>query len=219
MATRLFCVILALGSVLVSAGSFAQDEEDGDGGGGDYAREGGYVGLGATYVLENVDTDDFEDDVQSALSAAGSPVGNVSIDVDDTWGLNARVGSRFGSRFAMELVGDWFDDADVDVSARGGLDGSADLEAWAVTYNIKGYLLTGRVQPYVLAGGGVLGGELDSSVGSENEYGFCWRLGGGYDFYQTENVVLNLEAAYYLPTGDVRDFDFISVGLGVHYRF
>jgi hypothetical protein len=217
MATWRFCVILVLGSLLLSSASFAQDEED-DGGGGDYAREGGYVGLGATYVFENVDTDDFEDDVQSGLAAAGSPVGNVSVDVDDTWGLNARVGSRFGSHFAMELVGDWFDDADVDVSARG-FDGSAEIDAWAVTYNIKGYLYTGRVQPYVLVGGGVLGGEIDSSVGSEDEYGFSWRLGGGYDFYQTENIVLNLEAAYYLPTGDVRDFDFISVGLGVQYRF
>jgi opacity protein-like surface antigen len=71
----------------------------------------------------------------------------------------------------------------------------------------------------VLAGGGLLDVDLESDVGSEDENGFTWRLGGGFDFYQTENVVLNIEAVYYLPTGDVRDFDFVTIGLGAQYRF
>jgi hypothetical protein len=216
MATWRFCVLLVLGSLLLSSGSFAQDEEDDDGGGGDYGREGGYVGLGGTYLFESFDTDDIEDDIEDGLAAAGFPGVNASVDVDDTWGLNARLGGRFGSWFAMELVGDWFDEADVDVDLSGAGPGvSADVEAWAVTYNLKGYLLTGRVQPYVLAGGGYLDIDADEVDAGD----FTWRLGGGYDFYTTENIVLNLEAAYYVPTGDVRDFDFITVGLGLLYRF
>lgn len=215
MSARLFGVSLVLLALVLSSGSFAQD----DGDDGQYAREGGYVGLGGVYVVENADTGDLEDDLESDLAAAGFPGTRVDLDVDDTWGLNARVGSRFGSRFAMELVGDWFDDADVDIDAvgpAGRVETSEEVEAWAVTYNLKGYLLTEeRVQPYVVVGGGL----LNVDDGLEDDYGFSWRLGGGYDFYQTENVVFNVEALYYLPTGDIRDFDFITVGLGVQYRF
>jgi hypothetical protein len=217
MSARCVCVSLVLVSLLAASGSFAQD--DGDGGDdGQYAREGGYVGFGGAYVLENADTDDIEKDLESDLAAAGFPGTRVDVDVDDTWGLNARVGSRFGSRFAMEVVGDWFDDADVDIDATapaGRVGGSAEVEAWALTYNLKGYLLTGRVQPFIVVGGGVL--NIDAE--SEDDYGFSWRLGGGYDFYQTENVVFSLEALYYLPTGDIRDYHVISVGLGAQYRF
>jgi opacity protein-like surface antigen len=215
MSARRFRVSLVLVSLVLSSGSFAQD----DGDDGQYAREGGYVGLGGVYVVENADTGDIEDDLESDLAAAGFPGTRVDLDVDDTWGLNARVGSRFGSRFAMELVGDWFDDADVDIDAvgpAGRVKTSEEVETWAVTYNLKGYLLTEeRVQPYVVVGGGL----LNVDDGFEDDYGFTWRLGGGYDFYQTENVVFNLEALYYLPTGNIRDFDFITVGLGVQYRF
>ena len=216
MAKKRYIVISMLGSILLSSASFAQD----DGDDGNYAREGGYVGLGAVYVSQSVDEDDIEGDLESELARAGFPGVKTSLDVDDTWGLNARVGARFGSRVAMEVVGDWFDDVDVDIDTSvPGASASLEAEAWAVTYNLKGYVLTGRAQPYAVVGGGLFNVDIDSSVGSEDEHGFSWRLGGGLDFYQTENIVLNLEALYYLPTGDVRDFDFVSVGFGVQYRF
>jgi hypothetical protein len=48
---------------------------------------------------------------------------------------------------------------------------------------------------------------------------FAARFGGGIDLYATKHVVLSVEAEYVLPTGDVKDLDYISIGWGFQYRF
>ncbi len=45
------------------------------------------------------------------------------------------------------------------------------------------------------------------------------RLGGGLDFYATKSIVLSLGVDYVLPFGDVEDFDYVSLGWGLEYRF
>ena len=95
-----------------------------------------------------------------------------------------------------------------------------------ITGNVKGHLLTGRWQPFLLAGVGLMtsGVELRDPMGfgyrqSDWDNAFVARFGGGIDLYTNENIVLTVGADYVLPTGDLKDFDFISIGWGIQYRF
>lgn len=55
--------------------------------------------------------------------------------------------------------------------------------------------------------------------GDSGESGFAARFGGGIDIYITRNFYGALDASYVLPTGDVDDFDMVSIGWGFGYRF
>ena len=35
----------------------------------------------------------------------------------------------------------------------------------------------------------------------------------------TENIGLSVDSSYVIPTGDVEDLDYVSVGAGVFFRF
>jgi hypothetical protein len=107
-----------------------------------------------------------------------------------------------------------------DVSA-GGYD-LGRVRGVATTINGKGYLTTGRIQPYGVAGIGGLyvagfDRSLDNILGVNG--GFLARFGGGLDVYATEHFVVNAEATYDLPTGDVSSLRFVPVTLGAQYRF
>jgi hypothetical protein len=56
-----------------------------------------------------------------------------------------------------------------------------------------------------------------SDSGSRTE--FAARFGTGIDFYFSEHWVLNFEASYVLPTGDLSEYDYIGGGMGLEYRF
>ena len=45
------------------------------------------------------------------------------------------------------------------------------------------------------------------------------RFGAGLDIYFTETWAAELGVKYVLPFGDVDDIDYVSVGLGLKYRF
>jgi len=102
-------------------------------------------------------------------------------------------------------------------------DSAFEVRAWTVTANLKGYILTeGDVQPFLLLGGGMISGELDgrSAYGaSADGFSFLGRMGGGLDYYFTPHIVGVAELTYVLPTGTLKDFPYISGGLGLQYRF
>jgi len=54
---------------------------------------------------------------------------------------------------------------------------------------------------------------------SEDESSAVWQAGAGLDVFVSEQWLLELEAAYKLPTSDLDDFDFWTVGLSLQYRF
>ena len=74
--------------------------------------------------------------------------------------------------------------------------------------------LTGQYQPYALLGGGAL-----RFRHSKDETEFVFRPGVGIDVYVNENWVINLEGAYSVPQGDRRGAHFLSLVLGLNYRF
>ena len=103
----------------------------------------------------------------------------------------------------------------------------AKLDAWTFMGNLKAYPLTGRFQPYVVGGAGVIDGDLEVSANvgriqlsvSEEATEAILKFGAGLDAYINPNWAVNVEFAHYWPTGDLRDFEYDLVSFGVVYRF
>ena len=48
---------------------------------------------------------------------------------------------------------------------------------------------------------------------------FIARFGLGLDLYLLESVALQASSSYVLPTGDLEDLSYVSVVVGLQYRF
>jgi opacity protein-like surface antigen len=194
----------------------------------DYARPGAYVGVGWSFAW-----DDFEDELD---------VPGVSADVDNSFGINVRLGYRAHPEtfrangtplpLAIELDFSWYDDFEFDADVAGfGRILKGEVEAWSLMVNMKGYFLTGQFQPYAMVGVGVLDAEVSArdSLGlglsvSDDFTEFAWKFSGGVDLYtgataSGDKVVVNVEAAYLYPTSDLDDLNFWTLGIGLQYRF
>jgi opacity protein-like surface antigen len=165
----------------------------------DYARNGAYLGLAGSVGIFPELEDDLDD------------VPGVDADVDTGLGLNARAGYRFHPHIAAEAEFEWVN-ADIEVSGND----VGDFDTFVGTVNGKAFLLTGRFQPFAMIGIGAMGVRGD---GDSGDSGFAARFGGGLDFYITRNFTAAIDASYVLPTGDVDDFDLVSIGWGFGYRF
>jgi opacity protein-like surface antigen len=133
-------------------------------------------------------------------------------------GVGVRGGYRFHPHFAGEVQFEWFPSMDIEYSGVS----SVELDMLTFTANAKGYLLTGRTQPFLLIGAGFMHFELDDRVGlgiHEKGDDFAARFGGGVEFYIDSNFVLTLDSSYVLPTGDADHLDHVLVALGLQYRF
>lgn len=184
-----FSVCLALAA---SGAAHAQVPES-------YARTGPYLGLAGSLGIYT--------------GLENSLPGNA--DVDEPVGMNGRIGYRLHSLFAVEAAAEWLPEADVDVF---GSD-IGTVESWTATLNGKAYPLSGRFQPFGLVGLGAMIAEGDGAGLSNKEYGFAARFGGGVDIYLTAKLMAAFEISYVLPTGDLNDLDFVSLGWGLGYRF
>ena len=171
-------------------------------------------------------------------------------DIDsDTFGVSGRGGYRCHPYVSAELQFERLSDFDGAISENAsgitnqGIIDPADfatarrfdleLESLVFTTNVKGHLLTGRYQPFVLLGVGFMRMESkardDGTLGnptlglapqaSDRIVKVALRFGGGLDFYLTRNVVVSAEASYLMPTGKLDGLDYYSIGLGLQYRF
>ena len=154
-----------------------------------YARRGLVAGLGATTGIEFFDGD----------QARGE---------ETSFGVAARAGVRCTERMSSELAWEWQE------GFAAGND--SDDALWTLTSNAKLHLLTGRVQPFLLAGIGILHGDIP---GYQPRTDVAGRLGGGVDFYLTEEIAISLDASYVAPTGNVQKLDYVSVGWGLQVHF
>ena len=196
----------------------AEDEVDKD----DFARRGWLVGLGGSYGVET-----FQDDAESDFQAVVGP--EVNLSVDDSFGFNGRVGYRCHRRFSAEVEVEWLDGFDADLTQPGVSQlANVSFEPLVVTTNVKGFILTGRYQPFLLLGAGAMTADIKlrdpvglafTGLRSETEEAFALRFGGGIELYATENVVLDVGIDYVLPFGNLDDLDYVTIGWGVQYRF
>jgi opacity protein-like surface antigen len=154
-----------------------------------YVRRGLFAGLGGATAVELFDGD----------GARGREVG---------FGLAARSGFRCSDRQAAELAFEWIEGFDGD--------GPADRPLWTLTSNAKVALLTGRTQPFLLAGIGFLRGDVP---GYKPRTDLTGRLGGGVDVFVTPAIAVSVDASYVIPTGNVQKFDYVSIEWGLRYHF
>jgi opacity protein-like surface antigen len=190
-----------------------------------FARNGIYVGInmaGASYQ-------DVKDDIKPFLEALRpepfhirAAWSDAHVEVKSPLGFGARAGYRFHPHFAGELQFHWFSKAAVELD-----DGTKSTEAvkfktMALTGNLKGYLFTGRIQPFLLAGAGIMNFDLQDKLNlglKRSGEGFAVRLGGGIDLYLNENIVLEIEGGRMLPFGEISGMDHIFWSVGLKYRF
>ncbi|MCH2171681.1 porin family protein [Myxococcota bacterium] len=166
----------------------------------------------------------------------------MSLKIQDRVNGMFRFGYRFHPRFALEITFEVVDEFDVDVEEeipfRNSSQTSPDeprrvnvqetttglkLRPLVATANAKAYLLTGRFQPYFLAGAGPMFASVENTRSgvTENKVVAALRAGGGLDFYITENVIMNTGISYVYPFGSLQDgLDYVSFELlGFQYRF
>ncbi len=204
-------MIMVLSSIfilglLITGGAWAQE---------DYGRSGTYFGLGLTKSQQ--DFPDLEDN-------------GISLEWEDSTGFDARLGSHINKHLAME----------VEFLYNSGFEGEAtvfgygysapvidaDVSLWTIFGNLKGYLATGKVQPYGVIGCGLSFAKTDlkaSSYGaseSESYNDVSIKIGAGIDFYTTNNVAIFFEVAHVIGgTDDLEDMDFSPITLGVMCRY
>ncbi|MDH5305988.1 MAG: porin family protein [Myxococcales bacterium] len=238
---------LALATLLVltSAPAAAADEAE------DYAREGFYVGAsiagaGYTGVAKEVRQRFGAIQRQEVCKPppSGAPPGtpptctwlgySTNTFSETSAGLNARVGYRLRPRLATEVQFEWLTKSQVNSSGDFEQNDVFELSSWVVTVNAKGYVIpTGRVQPFLSAGVGMISVDTKENAIVWNEYtqqfvgldmrnddmGFVLRMGGGVDFAVTRNLVVEFDISYVQPTGGVSPFSYVSGGMGLQYRF
>jgi opacity protein-like surface antigen len=200
-------------------------------GGDEFDQPGFYVGISGIYTHNF-----FDGQVDKALEDAIGQ--DVDVAIDDSWGVNARVGYRAASWFAIEAQYEYIDQFDVKAKIKGLIPNQKifSLEGHTITANTRWILPIWRTQPYLLLGAGYSLYESDvvsnpvvkqllGSGGSEG--GFAGRLGGGLDLYLTEHLVANVEGTALLTTqdfgkrdtGNIDDLWYFGLGAGLRYQF
>lgn len=213
----LFTGAILLIGTLAFAPALSQAEEIPSSEDNPYARNGFYIGLAGSFGIDAAAEEELEK--QSGLK----------LRIGEDIGLHARLGYRFHPRLAAEYQFEWITDVDIDVQAVPFGTGAFSLERWTNTANVKAYLATDTVQPFLLLGLGVMTVEIDGSPVevmpgifqrlAVQKTDFAARFGAGLEVYATEQIVINLDASYVLPAGGLEDFDYVSIGWGFQYRF
>jgi hypothetical protein len=224
----------------------------------DYARSGAFVGVMGVFARQQ-----FEDDVRDQLNDQLAALGYaVDTELAGSFGIEVLTGYRFHRYFSVEVGGEWLAAFEGDVALTNaehaqpefpaGLEflpeiAEMDFETATVTGSLKAHLLTGRYQPFLRVGGGMMTvkGRIETTGRVEREEqirdgelkpryelwpgidvsdrwtGAAMRFGGGLDLYafDIDSFVISAGADYVLPFGEVEDFDYVRINVGFQYRF
>ncbi|MDH3213706.1 MAG: porin family protein [Myxococcales bacterium] len=182
----------------------------------DYARTGFHLGLGGAYAFENFDYDIGSLDVETAF-----PPGSSGIDpgLDDSAGIDVRIGYRLHERYDLALLYEWLEGFDSTRTSP-----PLELDTHLLTLDSRFFCLTGRTQPYALVGLGILIVNTEIVASSfakpfDVNVGFAARFGAGVDFYLTRGWLFGLEGSYVVPTGPVEKADYGTLGFKFEHRF
>ncbi len=205
-----------------------------------FDRPGFYAGVSGVYTYNFFDKQ-IEDSLEDELGQQGS------VDIQDSGGVNARVGYRAASWFAAELQYEWIASYDVDVSGDVGPGGSTisgrlyDIEGHTLTVNTKWIIPFWRMQPYLLLGAGyslydvgrgplaapIEAADADIRIEGGKQSAFAGRAGLGLDVYLTDKIVLMTEATAMVTTknfeapsdSSIDDLYYLAFSAGLQYRF
>jgi len=167
-----------------------------------------YVGVGGVFGVDNFDTDEL-DDIAEQYGAG-------SVDVENEWGINGKIGYHFLPWFALEFSADYFDNFGTDSGDEVRVDADVELVTYMVTAKLVDKFYSAR--PYVCGGLGYM--DVDAEVQlegpgliaseSESFSDLCAKLGLGMDIFVNDHLSLGTEVAYVFGLGDVEDFRYLS---------
>ncbi|MAJ61755.1 MAG: hypothetical protein CBC48_18610 [bacterium TMED88] len=216
---RMCCRVLVLAACLLVAGATAAENR--------FSRPGYYIAVSGAYGIADIDASplgQFQGLYTAPFASSGSG------------GLNLRVGKRFESWLAFEIEYEWMDRFSINQAGGGE---AASFRPNVLTMNGKFVLPIPRIQPYLLAGIGLVNYDFNSiplqnvlAFGS-NYTGFAVRAGGGLDAYITDHIVVFFEGTYLLNTDQptipganstnrikvVNQLNYASMAVGLAYRF
>ncbi|MAJ60644.1 MAG: hypothetical protein CBC48_11960 [bacterium TMED88] len=199
----------------------------------DYARPGPYFSLGinlgsANYAwMKQLD--------QAAAEAArvilSNPgfAGTVPTGYSPTsfLGVGFSGGYRLAPRWALDFSIDWARSdlwADVVIATGAQRIGTrlkvGGIETGFASVNARFYALTGRLQPFALAGvGAMMATPVDLAGNKRHAYGFSSKLGAGFDFYVTRHFAATGLVSYDFATGDTEQSDLFLFNAYLTWRY
>ena len=142
----------------------------------------------------------------------GVPVGEDLEGSGEGGGFALTGGYRLEEKIAIEGEFQWI--SGFEDSAGRGIDSPIMMNA-----NLKGYAVTGRIQPWMLFGLGFMT-LFDNTTPTEvTRFGFMLRIGAGLDYWVTPDIALTSGLDFVLPTGRIDKYQFFTFNLGATYRF
>jgi opacity protein-like surface antigen len=162
-----------------------------------YARGGFYIGAEGLYAIEN------------------SPVTGTTTDNQyiSSGGFQLRFGGRHNRWLATELDVIYIHKFESETE---------DFLAWGLTVAERLYMTKGRFQPFLTVGAGFLSlrspsrrTSSSSSSSSGPGPGFAMTFGMGAEMFANENFIITLMSNYQLTIGNIKDHDFLTVGIGI----
>jgi hypothetical protein len=137
-------------------------------------------------------------------------------DTENTWGVRGFVGYRLLPYLGLDF------DFESAILFRNEVGGGTigRTTSFIPSINARGYPLTGRWQPYGVIGFGPGLFLFEATPGPRNELdaGFTARAGVGVDLYDDENVAINIEGIYVIPTGAADDRRYGRIAFGILWR-
>lgn len=164
-----------------------------------------YVGIGGSYQITNLGTDD-------------------GFDYDEnSWGMNANFGYHLTPAVSVQLDVDYIPKIEGVYKTENAV--KEDIDVLTGILSLKGYFPTSKpVKPFIIAGFGVLHYDIDLNdeakalgyyLDSDDETSMCFKVGGGVDVFINQNVSIGLEANY---TG-AEYVEYYNFTLGAAYHF
>ena len=162
----------------------------------DFDRAGWFVGLQGVYAHENIDESKEQDNVNESNLPF---LVDFQMSTSEVGGVRGKIGRRCNSRLSIELQVEWLDSFKASVDeAETGRTNDITFDSMVGSIDVKGYLLTGRLQPFGVVGVGVT--RADTNV-SGSGAGFAARFGAGADYWLNDHFSVGATYSYVVKSG------------------
>ena len=203
--TRFAILVFAAGLALLFSGSGAQAWDS------DFYDRDSYIVISGLGVLTNLG--------KRVGDKGSEPLRGVT-SVKDSGGFRITAGTHVSPWAALQLDFMYI----APIKMRTSNHGSQEIPVYTGSLTLKGYplakvlesTLEGRLQPFVKVSPSVAG---LAHTPIKTPVAFMIGVGGGTEYWVSENVTLNLEGAYWWGTAALKKLDYGTLSLGAAYHF
>ena len=164
--------------------------------------KGAYIGLGGSVALEDIDRD-----------YSGT---HETLDREESWGVNAKVGYYLSPSFSIELDFSYIFEFEWDQD-------QVDVNVMTIMPQIKGCVGTENASLFGVVGLGYMSADVDEEIVSPltsiDKSDVCIKLGAGVDYFVKKNLSIGIEGDYVYGLGDLDKVEYWNFSLGVCYYF